>query len=90
MRKEAPEHLLTNIRRIGDFTNSAQPLPTQFSQSTTLITYTQHPFTNTTADMSSDYDYSDEDADYYDDEDMMDTQEDGQSCFDSNTCLFRS
>lgn len=28
--------------------------------------------------MSSDYDYSDEDADYYDDEDVMDTQEDGK------------
>lgn len=27
--------------------------------------------------MSSDYDYSDDEADYYDDEDMMDTQEDG-------------
>lgn len=28
--------------------------------------------------MSSDYEYSDEDVDYYDDEEMMDTQEDGQ------------
>jgi ariadne-1 len=33
--------------------------------------------------MSSDYEYSDDDADYYDDEDMMDTQEDGSAPSDA-------